>query len=259
MPYIPTLWQNGVTPINEENLNKIETGIVNLDTELQDKTNELQDEINGKVSKSGWSADKLLGTDANGNVVEKDVEIPKIDVVDFVSLYDVIYGDKTDLRSKSLVAIMPTENDIGSNNCITVMVSGYEGTERWTITFTEDGLDFSEEQGYFPPFSVGCEAGKVVVLSKYLDIHETDTVTLDNVESNVAAKGLFDGIANVSTIAKMLKGTGKEEGASGLPTVSNEDDGKVLTVVDGKWGVADVVIPYSEVTNTAGGTTVNIG
>lgn len=207
--------------------------------------NALQAEINGKVSGSGWSGNKFLGTSADGKVEEKDVEIPEIDVVDFVSLHDVMYGD-IDVQGKSLVAIMPTENDIGSYNTITVMVSGYESTERWSITFTQDGLDFSEEQGYFPPFSVGCKAGDVVVLSKYLDIHETDTVTLDNVESNVAAKGLFDGIANASVIAKMIGGGVEKETDPTVPSWAKAPSKPTYTKTEVGLGNVDNVKQYSE-------------
>lgn len=35
---------------------------------------ELQGKIDGKLSKTGWSADKYLGTDSDGNVVEKEIE-----------------------------------------------------------------------------------------------------------------------------------------------------------------------------------------
>lgn len=38
-----------------------------------DKT-ELQEQIDGKLNKTGWSADKYLGTDSDGNVVEKEIE-----------------------------------------------------------------------------------------------------------------------------------------------------------------------------------------
>lgn len=47
--------------------------------------------------------------------------------------------------------------------------------------------------------------------------------------------------------------------ASGLPLISEDDEGKVLTAEGGKWKAKTVTIPYNEVTNTAGGTTVNIG
>lgn len=59
-------------------------------------------------------------------------------------------------------------------------------------------------------------------------------------------------------MALLNQGGGGGTGA-GLPGVTDEDEGKVLTVVGGKWEPAPVTIPYSEVTNTAGGTTVNIG
>lgn len=48
-------------------------------------------------------------------------------------------------------------------------------------------------------------------------------------------------------------------GSAGLPSITEEDDGKVLTANGGKWEAAPVTIPYSEVTNTAGGITANIG
>lgn len=82
-----------------------------------------------------------------------------------------------------------------------------------------------------------------------------------------------------------------EKSGSSLPTVSEEDNGKVLKVVDGNWEAADLPtyegdysvtpsataqslatagktmtnditveeIPYYEVNNVEGGTTVNIG
>lgn len=56
-----------------------------------------------------------------------------------------------------------------------------------------------------------------------------------------------------------LIATGGGTGGAGLPLVGEEDEGKVLTVVGGKWKPEPVTIPYNEVSNTAGGTTVNIG
>lgn len=60
-------------------------------------------------------------------------------------------------------------------------------------------------------------------------------------------------------IMELLNRGGGGGTGSGLPGVTDEDEGKVLTVVGGKWEPAPVTIPYSETTNTAGGTTVNIG
>lgn len=60
-------------------------------------------------------------------------------------------------------------------------------------------------------------------------------------------------------IMELLNQGGGGGTGAGLPGVTDEDEGKVLTVVGGKWEPAPVTIPYSETTNTAGGTTVNIG
>lgn len=37
-----------------------------------EKCNQLSDEITGKLNKSGWTPDKYIGTDAEGNLIEKD-------------------------------------------------------------------------------------------------------------------------------------------------------------------------------------------
>ena len=52
---------NGVTPLDAEHLNHMEQGISQLSEKIADKAN-----------KVGWTPDKYIGTDAVGNLVEKD-------------------------------------------------------------------------------------------------------------------------------------------------------------------------------------------
>lgn len=205
---------------------------------------------NGSKGSKGSKGDPYTLTEADKQEITNNVlnALPdyndEVSTVDFVALQDVLYGDNTDLRNKSLVAIMPTDADMGSYNCITISVSGYETDEVWTVTFTQDGLDFREQMDYYPPFSVECSAGEVVILSKHLDIHETDTVFLTNVESNVYAKGLFDGIANTSVIAKML-GEDKEETDPTVPAWAKSPTKPTYTKSEVGLGNVDNVKQYS--------------
>ncbi len=64
MAYERVNWENEPsknTPISAENLNKMDEGIA-----------EAHKDLSNKLSKSGWEANKILGTDAEGNVVAKE-------------------------------------------------------------------------------------------------------------------------------------------------------------------------------------------
>lgn len=50
-----------------------------------------KNDIEGKISKTGWSANKFLGTDENGNIVEKDAPENSGSVSQFIML-DTITG-----------------------------------------------------------------------------------------------------------------------------------------------------------------------
>jgi len=58
----------------------------------------------------------------------------------------------------------------------------------------------------------------------------------------VAFGGNIEDVANITTIPEMINAlvTVVPSISSGLPTVTSEDNGKVLTVVDGEWAVADL-------------------
>jgi hypothetical protein len=63
------------------------------------------------VGKSGWSANKFLGTDSNGNVIEKDIdiEIPE-DVVTEGELEDKGYQTERQVRELVNEALGVIEN-----------------------------------------------------------------------------------------------------------------------------------------------------
>lgn len=58
----------------------------------------------------------------------------------------------------------------------------------------------------------------------------------------VAFGGNIEDVVNITTIPEMLNAiaTVVSSASSGLPTVTSEDNGKVLTVVDGEWAAADL-------------------
>ena len=44
-------------------------------------------------------------------------------------------------------------------------------------------------------------------------------------------------VSDITTIAEMIQAVGKKAGAKELPAVTETDNGKVLTVVNGAWAV----------------------
>lgn len=58
----------------------------------------------------------------------------------------------------------------------------------------------------------------------------------------VAFGGNIEDVANITTIPEMINAitTVVSSSSWGLPTVTSSDNGKVLTVVSGKWAKADL-------------------
>lgn len=91
MSYTVTNWVDGETPVNAANLNKLERAmkatseaVAELQNEMPDESDEVTAESiktalgytpandTKTLRNSGWTANKNLGTDENGNVIEKD-------------------------------------------------------------------------------------------------------------------------------------------------------------------------------------------
>lgn len=152
-----------------------------------------------------------------------------------------------------------------------------------TAAFPLDGRTYFEGETALSDAIAAAESAK--------DVGSTDTVYYYGMKLLVNQNGVYTWYV-INTDNTLTKETsGSVSGASDLPVVSENDDGKVLMVVDGKWQADDLPlydgayevtpsatddqtlntaqkmmdadvkvnkIPYSEVSNSSNGTTVTI-
>lgn len=82
MRYEPTFWENGKTPLNDDNLNKIETGLSNLSENVE--------ELNSTVENLSTNTENLSSTVENlSNTMEGDLSEVKEDIEELKNKVDV--------------------------------------------------------------------------------------------------------------------------------------------------------------------------
>lgn len=169
---------------------------------------------------------------------------PSVEISEFVDLFDVFYGDKTDMQGKSLIAI---ENQ-GSGNILTVDVTKDDVTEEYYISFSEGAIDIG---GMADSSAAECGVGEVFNLYEHFGLSGSDTIIVTSVELGITERGLFDGVANLSTIASLFAKKTSSESASKYAEVKYVEVGDDITMLLGQDGYPDVTIGV-EVTMSCG-------
>lgn len=173
-----------------------------------------------------------------------------VSTVEFVSLFDVFYGDKTDMRSKSLVAV---ENQ-SSGAAFLAHITKDDVTDDYNISFGDDYVTIGDVMG-LNPVDVKCGIGEVFNLYEHFGLSGNDTIIIEDAELSILERGLFDGVANLSTIASLFankssSGSSSESTAKYAEVKYVEADDDIVKIC-GQDGYPDVTIVV-EVTMSCG-------
>lgn len=139
-----------------------------------------------KVNQKGWAANKVLGTDASGNVIVKDVKLSESDKADVVSsvieslggvpVFGVVNADNTITVTSTLqdgVYSIRYENADGSTTEIGTITVGDESTTSYTNLFnpstaqlnkrySSSSTAFKDANGYVVSDYIPIEMGKIL-------------------------------------------------------------------------------------------------
>lgn len=266
--YNSTLWQNEKTPLNESNMNNIESGVRALVYAI----NNMPDWVlsnstppwatpSGIGAETKGTAERLLAAHNISNTAHEGYLAPKIHTHTLSQITDFPTVTSADNNSalvvvngawakKALAGIAFTANYSDLNNTPTIPTrtsqltndSGYITLKdvRQTMTGEYAGGYITTQQtmfcGFLPNYITIVEKNERGVTTSVQSINSDyakDGVEIHFTDTGFTMKSEDNGTFNKTNYT--YSWTAVSEGFRSLPSVTNADNGKVLTVVDGAW------------------------
>lgn len=118
--------------------------------QLNQNTSDIADLKSAKVDKAGWNPNKYIGTDAFGNIVEKDAPNPNAEIAQAegskLTLQDCINGSPESFKVTGIAVTEENKTEVAQQENFDVIVNGNHTTFDPTLyALVKEGVTYADE------------------------------------------------------------------------------------------------------------------
>lgn len=118
--------------------------------QLEQNTQDITDLKSAKVDKTGWSPNKYIGTDAFGNIVEKDAPNPNAEIAQAegsnLTLQECISGSPESFKVTGLTVTEENKNEVAKQEDFDIIVNGTHTNFNTPLyALVKEGVTYADE------------------------------------------------------------------------------------------------------------------